>query len=275
MILDVYALPELLPEHSGLPCVYDYGIAIDVLRATTVITTALAAGACRIVPFVSTEETLEAKKNWIKTVQADHSQEESQLLLGGERKGVRIEGFDLANSPADYTAETVAGKTIFFSTTNGTKAILSKAAKQMIAASFLNANTVFRFLDACPEETKVAFVCAGTDGQTTTEDLLLAGCLVDRIANAPRQSPISCNVQAETTRQMWCEVLQSFFDHHPKSRHDLHTDAFYRHLASVLKNSRGGANVVRIGLVSDLVLAARIDSLDVLPLLRDQSLYAE
>ena len=275
MILDVYALPAFLPECSKFPNSYDRGVAIDVLRATTVITTALAAGASRVVPFVSVEETLEAKKTWVQGVLAEHPQEEPQVLLGGERKGVRIAGFDMANSPADYSSEVVAGKTIFFSTTNGTKAILSGAAKQMVVASFLNANTIVRFLNDSPEETKIAIVCAGTDGQTTTEDLLLAGCLVDRVANAHTETPVAFNLQAETVRQMWREVLRSFFDFHPKSRHDIHTDAFYRHLESVLRKSRGGANVVRIGLDHDIADAARIDSLDVLPVLRDNSLVAE
>lgn len=267
MILDVYALPACLPEVPD----YDWGVAIDVLRATSVIATSLAAGARCVIPFKSVEETLDAKLAFL----SEHPQEESQILLGGERKGVRIDGFDLANSPADYTPEVVANKTIFFSTTNGTKAILSGAARQMITASFLNAETVIQFLGSLSADAKVAFICAGTDNETTTEDLLLAGYLVNQVARVRSETPVSCNIQAETSRQMWSEALRSFFDNHPRSRHEIHTKAFRGHLASVLRNSRGGANLVRIGLSRDIVAAARIDSANILPVLRGNALVAE
>ena len=96
---------------------------IDVLRATTVMITALMNGATEI---VATREVDEAIKHYSKYGK-------NQAMLGGERNAVRIEGFHLANSPFEYNEETVKGKAIVMTTTNGTRAIEgSLAAKDIV-----------------------------------------------------------------------------------------------------------------------------------------------
>ena len=88
-------------------------IVVDVLRASTTIITALANGARNVVPVLTPDEAATLKLRY----------DSANVLLGGERGGVKIQGFDLGNSPLEYTEETVSGKTIVFTSTNGTEAI--------------------------------------------------------------------------------------------------------------------------------------------------------
>ena len=141
----------LLPSHFE-PDDLRGGIAvvIDTLRASTTIVAALANGATRVIPCgdVATARQI-----------AGHLPA-GTALLGGERKGVRIEGFDLDNSPAAYTAERVQGKTIVFTTTNGTAALLrSQKADRVLIGSFVNRDAVVRVLAA--DERPAYLVCAG------------------------------------------------------------------------------------------------------------------
>lgn len=230
--IDVYALPVLAPE---LP--YDgVSVAIDVLRATTTITTALAAGAEKVLPFAAIEETLAAKRAILAR------RPDAKLVLGGERGGLPIDGFDLGNSPDSYTPETIKGKTLLFTTTNGTRAILSCRGTALLA-SFLNAEAVVRRILRDDKDT-VSILCAGTNGQYTEEDLLLAGLLTDRLTLC---SPgYALNVQAEVVREQW-----------RKSR--------LTGLVDLLKASRGGQNLRKLKLTKDIVDAARLNSLDVVP----------
>lgn len=231
--IDVYALPELAPE---LP--FDgASVAIDVLRATTTITTALCAGAEKVLPFVTVEETFAAKRAILERRGDDGS-----VRLGGERGGLPIEGFDYGNSPDLYTPDAIANKTLLFTTTNGTKAILSCRGTTLLA-SFLNAEAVVQRLLRDDKET-ISIVCAGTNGQYTEEDLLLAGLLTDRLTL--RAPGYALNVHAEVVREQW-----------RKSR--------TTPLVELLKESRGGQKLRKIKLGKDIVDAARLDSLDAVP----------
>ncbi len=232
--INVYALPELAFE---LP-LDGVSVAIDVLRATTTITTALAFGASRVLPFETVEETFAAKK----AIAARRPEEASSVLLGGERGGLPIPGFDLGNSPDLYVPSTVANKTILFTTTNGTRAILS-CRGVVLAASFLNAEAVVARL-LREGKSPISLVCAGTDGQYTEEDLALAGLIVDRLTL--REVGFQLNVQAEVAREQWRQRRET-------------------PLVEILKSSRGGQNLKRVKLTKDIVDAAKLDSLDVVP----------
>lgn len=232
--LNVYALPVLaddLPANGA-------SVAIDVLRATTTITTALANGARRVLPFKTIEETLAAKSAILKR----RPEERDEILLGGERGGLPIAGFDLGNSPDLYSAETISGKTLLFTTTNGTKAILRCRGRVFLAA-FANASAVVRKLLADDSE-QISIVCAGTNGQYTEEDLYLAGLIVDRLTLA--REDFALNVQAEVAREEWRVNRR-------------------RPLFELLRESRGGRNLKRIKLLKDVADAAKLDSLDVVP----------
>ncbi|MBR5758824.1 MAG: 2-phosphosulfolactate phosphatase [Thermoguttaceae bacterium] len=232
--IDVYPLPDLAPE---LP-INGVSVAVDVLRATTTIATALAAGAEKVVPFETVEETLEAKRVFL----ARRPEDQDRVKLGGERNAVPIDGFDFGNSPNQYVPDALAGKTLLFTTTNGTRAILSCRGTVLLAA-FVNANAVVERI-LREESDVVSIVCAGTDGQYTEEDLLLAGLLVDRLTL--RSSDYALNVQAEVSREQW--------------RRQRSTS-----LVDALKECRGGQNLRRAKLLGDVADAAKLDSLDVVP----------
>lgn len=143
---------------------------IDVFRATSVIVEALHNGARAVVPVVTVEEACILAEKYPK----DH------ILLGGERNTVKIEGFDKDNSPRSYTAGDVSGKTIIFTTTNGTRAILnSRHAHSIFVASFLNMNSVCRALAA--EGRDIVLVCSGRSDRFTAEDGLCAGAMVGEL----------------------------------------------------------------------------------------------
>ena len=144
-------------------------------------------------------------------------------------------------------ASKLEGKTILFTTTNGAKAILSCRGAVYIA-SFLNAEAVARRLLAPGAPERVSIVCAGTDGQYTEEDLLLAGLLADRLTSG--EEKFALNVQAEVVREQY-RVGRG------------------RPLVDALKASRGGQNLKRVKLLGDVYDAAKIDSLDVVPEFRD------
>ena len=125
-------------------------VVIDVLRATTVIPHALAVGAKAVIPCLEVEDA----------VQAAARLPAGQAVLGGERGGLKIDGFDLGNSPDEYTPQTVAGKTLVFTTTNGTRAMMHcRQAQRVLLGSFVNASAI---VDALAADRDVRLLCAGT-----------------------------------------------------------------------------------------------------------------
>ena len=148
-------------------------VVIDVLRATSVITTALSNGAREVVPVKTIEEA-----------QSLYAQlEPTMTLRGGERHAVKIESFDFGNSPLEYTKERVGGKTIILTTTNGTNAINNvKGADDVILVCFRNAEAVVDYILerlSHRDSHDVAIVCAGTEGRFSLDDGLCAGLLID------------------------------------------------------------------------------------------------
>jgi 2-phosphosulfolactate phosphatase len=101
-------------------------------------------------------------------------------ITSGERDGKKVEGFDKGNSPFEYMGEQVRGLKIAFTTTNGTQAIeKSKGAKEVLIGSFLNLNSVAKYL--LLGEHNVLIVCAGWKGKVNLEDTLFAGALVEKL----------------------------------------------------------------------------------------------
>ncbi|MCX7885268.1 MAG: 2-phosphosulfolactate phosphatase [Caloramator sp.] len=141
-------------------------VVIDVLRATSVITTALFNGATEVITAVEIEEALKYK--------------DESTLLGGERKALKIDGFDLSNSPIEYKREVVLGKRIVLTTTNGTKAInKSMKAQKIFIGCMLNGKAVAKKII---EDNDDAFiVCAGTQGKFSLDDFICAGKIINDI----------------------------------------------------------------------------------------------
>lgn len=145
-------------------------VVIDVLRATSTILTALANGAKSVVPV---EDMGAAGK--IAT-----NLDPSSYLLCGEKDGKQIEGYDLGNSPFEYTEEVVTGKTLILNTTNGTKALVRSAhASKVYIAGFLNVNAVCEQLKVDTNE--ISIVCSGWKGRLSLEDVLCAGFIVNQV----------------------------------------------------------------------------------------------
>ena len=141
-------------------------VVIDVIRATSTMVEALANGARGIFPTASTEEAIKLASSLGR----------DDTLLCGERKGLRIEGFDLGNSPREFSREVVEGKQLVMTTTNGTRAFLvAETAERVLAASFMNLSAIGNEL---AEETDLAIICGGRQGRFSLDDALCAGLLV-------------------------------------------------------------------------------------------------
>lgn len=142
-------------------------VVIDMLRATSVITTAVSNGCEKVIPVLTVEEAKEIA-----------SRDRGRFLLGGERGALKIEGFDYSNSPLDYTSEVVKGKTLIMTTSNGTRAIKgSLGAKHILIGAMINAEAVAKKLLEYKDD--VVIVNAGTYGQFSIDDFLCSGYIID------------------------------------------------------------------------------------------------
>jgi len=144
-------------------------VVVDVIRATTSMVEAMASGARAIYPTTSAEEA----------VRLAESLGREDTLLCGERQSVKVEGFDLGNSPAEFTPEQVEGRRLVMSTTNGTAALHRvQEARRVLVASFTNLGAV---ADAVHDDEEVVIVCAGRMGRFALDDALCAGHLLRRL----------------------------------------------------------------------------------------------
>lgn len=236
--IHVYLLPDLAPPHILSDGV---AVAIDVLRTTTSIVHALAAGSTAIIPC----EELEEARALAGEMPVGRG------LLVGEREGLPPPGFDLGNSPRKFTTQLCKGATIILSTTNGARALIrsAKAARCLVAA-FVNYSAICEQL--LHEMRPVYIVCAGTDGDVTLEDTLLAGAVVDCLCE---HRSIRLN---DGARLAWdCFEAQGGY------------------LESALKLSRGGQKLCHLDFEEDISTAARVDAFNLVPELRRDPLRIE
>jgi 2-phosphosulfolactate phosphatase len=227
----VYLLPSLVDGHEFTA---HSVVVVDILRATTTIVHALAAGAQAVIPLLDVAEARHTAQ-----------QLDTQTVLGGERGGKRIEGFHLGNSPTEYTTSAVSGKTVVFTTTNGTKAMqLCRGAERVFIGAFSCFSAICREL---LQQDHVDILCAGTDGQITREDVLFAGAVVDDLVRSS-PTPLELNDQADIAADAWRNARRDFSALKP--------------LADCLRASRGGRNLLEIGHERDIEIAAQIDKFD-------------
>lgn len=157
-------------------------VVIDALRMTSTAVTAFENGCAGMLAVREVEEARALRA-------ADPS-----LLLGGERGGVLIAGFDLDNSPRSFTAQRVGGRRVAMTTTNGTWAITGVApARRVLLGAFLNAQAVARAL--LGEEAAV-IQCAGTDDRLSLEDVLAGGAILSRLLSLGARAELDDAAQA-------------------------------------------------------------------------------
>ncbi|NQU37984.1 MAG: 2-phosphosulfolactate phosphatase [Actinobacteria bacterium] len=247
--LNVYALPSLVTEEelAGRTVV-----VIDVLRASTTIAYALEAGAEVVLPC---EEIQEAQRI------AD-GLPPGEVVLGGERGGLPIEGFDLGNSPSEYTPEVVAGKSVVFTTTNGTRAMRHcRQAARVLIGSFGNATAVY---DQLLTQDEIHIVCAGTRGQYSRDDILMAGLLVERLERNGA-GRYEMNVQAVTAKENW---TSSFAVPFVIGAEPMDPEV----LAAELRRSEAGRTLTAIGQERDILIASLVDCFSQVPVLNTETM---
>lgn len=238
LLIDVALVPAELPENHQLA---DQAVlVIDVLRATSTIVTALAAGATSVVPV---NDPAEARK--LAEALGD------SILLAGERDGLPLPGFDLGNSPLEYTSEKVQGKVVVLSTTNGTVALRRVQTAEMIGtAAFLNAAAAADWaVRALKDGLKVMLVCAGTVRRFSWEDTCLAGLVTSLIQE--RMEGVTCSDGAVAAVRLW----RGFNDPH-----------------EVFMMSRHGKRLLELGFTADLTYCAQVSVLNAVPELHNARL---
>jgi 2-phosphosulfolactate phosphatase len=160
-------------DFAGLALEGRAAIVVDVLRATTTVVAAFAAGCHRMIPVADRDAALAAAAAFPG----------GEVLLAGERGGRALAGFHLGNSPLEFVPERVAGRTVIFTTTNGTEAMLHAGrAGAAAAAALVNVDAAARW--ALEQERDVTILCAGERRGFSLEDAVCAGILVDRMLGA-------------------------------------------------------------------------------------------
>jgi 2-phosphosulfolactate phosphatase len=237
MRLDVYLTPgELVPGEIADRT----AVVIDVLRASSAIVEALASGARAIFPVATVEEALRLAN----TLGRD------EVLLCGERKCRPIEGFDLGNSPGEFTPERVGGKAVVMSTTNGTIAITAAVgAGRVVVGSWLNFQAVVD--DLVRSGTEPVLLCAGRQGTFALEDTVCAGHIAAAVLQALPDVEWEMNDGAVAA----LALAEAFPDP-----------------AKLFPLTAGGRGLVEARLGDDLGFCAKTDLRDVLPVLEGRQI---
>lgn len=163
MLIDICLSPALYPFYAKEN---DTVIVVDIFRASTTMCMALANGASSIIPVAGVDEA--------KRYKADG------FLVGAERNARKMDFADFGNSPFDYTRESVSGKDIVFTTTNGTQAIeAAKDASHLFVGAFSNISALMEKCLQIGERTVV--LCAGWNNHVNIEDTLFGGAFVDKL----------------------------------------------------------------------------------------------
>jgi len=232
-LLDVVLLPaELQPGQLR-----DRAVAVfDVLRATTSMAAALAAGVAEIRIFPDVESARAAGGAFTS----------GPRLLCGEARCLAPPGFDLGNSPGAFNHASHTGRTAFMSTTNGTRAILAaREAAVCFVAALVNASAAAAALAATGRD--ITLLCAGTNGRVALEDVLGCGAVIAAIES---QQLAGNKPQLELVNDSARIARRLFLDNGHRLR-------------EVMVDGDGGRNVIGAGLSQDIDFAARVDAVGV------------
>lgn len=236
MRLDVFLTPG---ELAASDLADRTAVVIDILRASTTIVQALSAGAKSIYPVSSIEDALRLANTFGR----------DEVLLCGERKCLPIEGFDLGNSPREFTRERVAGKTLVMSTTNGTNVMaLTANASRVYVASLLNLGAIVDEL--VRTEAEPVIICSGRERHFALEDASCAGLLALRLMEA-RKGDWVLNDAGRAALALAREFGVS---------------------ETLFRLTAAGRAISDAGLAEDLAFCARMDVHDILPVLHERTI---
>ena len=215
---------------------------IDVLRAATSIAVALANGARAVIPFDSSDEALDRSKAF----------DRKDVKLVGERKMLPIPGFDLGNSPLEFTREAVEGKTVLMTTTNGTGALTAvQGARDVIVASYVNFSASLAMLrTALRGGTDVAIICAGREKQFSLEDAACAGRYARQIVQ--RDGDVALNDAG-----LACVMVARRYG---------------EDIARLFEAATHGRALAEAGFIQDLIVCAGLDTYPVVPVYADRQI---
>ena len=239
MKLDVYMSPNEISSGDTQGRVV---AIIDVLRASTSIAVALSNGAKTVIPAESVDEVITRSKQFERT----------HVRLAGERRMLAIPGFDMGNSPLEFTEEAVAGRTVLISTTNGTRALLGvQGARDIVIASYVNMSAAAATLHtAARADTDIAIVCAGSEGHFSLEDAACAGRFVRSLT---KKAP---SVVTNDAAQACALIDRKYGDN----------------IAKIFKDSSHGKALQEAGFGGDLVACAAVDSHSVVPIYQERQI---
>jgi 2-phosphosulfolactate phosphatase len=208
-------------------------VVIDVLRASTTVITALNNGAREIIPVNTIESAVKVSGNLFGDV----------VLRGGERNGKMIEGFNLGNSPFEYTPEAVKGKSIIFYTTNGAPAMWkARYAKNLLVAGFVNVSAVVEKIKEIKED--IYILCAGKQTQFCIEDAVCAG-MITKLLIDDEETEIDFNDSAVAAVSLYKN--------------------FSKNLLKMARNCDHGKYLIEIGFEKDIEFCAATNTYDVVP----------
>jgi len=163
LIVDTCLSPQLYSVYHRDDTIV---VIIDVLRATSAMCTAFEYGVDKMIPVATLEEAQEYKKQG--------------FLVGAERNGIQIEGFDFGNSPYGYMTDKIKGETIVISTTNGTQAIeAARNAYKIVIGAFTNITALCDWL--VKQNKNVLLLCSGWKNKLNLEDSVFAGAVTERL----------------------------------------------------------------------------------------------
>src|SRR3981081_3601500 len=239
MRLEVYFTPN---ERKPADTVGRLVVIVDVLRASTTVATALGNGAKTVIPLLGADEVITRSKEFAR----------SGVTLAGEQNMLPIAGFDLGNSPQEFTREAVEGKTILLTTTNGTRALLGvSGARDIVIASYVNFTAVLAMMKlAARSNTDITIICGGEEGSFTLEDAACAGRLVRAI---PKRSE---SVLANDAASASVLIERKYGDN----------------IEKIFKESNHGQALESAGFGDDLAAAAAVDSYPVVPIYQDRQI---
>ena len=225
-----------IPELDGGELAGATAVVVDVVRATTTLVTALAEGAGPIFPAASAEEAIRLLQSLGR----------EDTLLCGERKGLRPEGYDLGNSPGEFTRGVVGGKRLIMNTTNGTRALRAvEDADRAFAGAFVNLGAV---AEAIADSERVIVLCAGREDRFALEDAACAGALLLRLQEDGRDREAGDAARAAIALASAQPLDEAF-----------------------LAATHAGKALDALDLEGDLALCARLDTLPVVPVFRDRT----